>query len=53
MWIATSETSRPIPQNNAIVTSGCPWDFLDETDAVEVVAATRTAFVISTLQMRQ
>jgi hypothetical protein len=32
--MATSDTNRPIPQNNAIVTSGLLSGFPDEADAV-------------------
>jgi hypothetical protein len=54
--IATSETRRPMPQNNAIETSGCPSDCfsslldsgLDSVSNLAIGAEMRVAFGIAT-----
>jgi hypothetical protein len=51
MRIATSETNRPAPQNNARETSGWPSDLRDEAGVTEITVAMRAAFGMSALQM--
>jgi hypothetical protein len=50
MSTAISETKRPIPENKAIETSGCPWDLSDEANGA--ATKTRAAFGISISPMR-
>jgi hypothetical protein len=49
--MATNDTSRPIPQNNAIDTKGLLPDFSDETTDVAIGVETRMAFGMSALQI--
>ena len=47
MRMAIRETSRPIPENNAMETSGLLSDWPDEVDDARIGAEIRTAFSIS------
>jgi hypothetical protein len=47
MRTASKDTSRPIPENNAIGTSGLVFDFSDEVVGTEIGGEIRAAFGIS------
>jgi hypothetical protein len=47
MRTASKDTSRPIPENNAIGTSGLVFDFWDEVVDTEIGGEIRAAFGIS------
>jgi hypothetical protein len=53
MRTATNDTSRPIPQNNAIDIEGPLSDFSDEVTVVRIGDEMRTAFGMSDLQINK
>jgi hypothetical protein len=53
MTIATTDTSRPIPQNKAIMTSGLPPDCLEPAADAEAGVETRAAFGMSGFPMHE
>jgi hypothetical protein len=53
MRIAARDTSRPIPENNAIVTSGLPSDFLEPAADAETGVEMRAAFGMSGSPMHE
>jgi hypothetical protein len=53
MIAATSETNRPVAENNAIETSGWSSDLFGDVDETGIDAAMRVAFGMFISPMRQ